>query len=148
MMAKAIELRPGAAALHANLGEVLRMTGRFAEAAASFRAALRIKPDAGLVSVLGLTLAQQGEHDKAMQACRAAVNAAPRSAVVQYRAGMVYALQGEAEQARAFHEAALGIDPNFAPARQALRELSIARTQSAEAISAGNARPTDAGAPS
>jgi tetratricopeptide (TPR) repeat protein len=130
MMTRAVELQPGAAALHANLGEVLRMTGRFGEAAAAFRAALRIRPDAGLVSVLGLTLAQQGKFDEALQACRAALNAAPQSAVVQYRAGLVHALRSDPRQARAHYERALATDANFMPARQALRELSIAEAPS------------------
>jgi hypothetical protein len=47
----------------------------------------------------------------------------------------VYALQSDHEQARAHYERALGLDPNFAPARQALRELSIA-------ASAAGQRPT------
>ena len=124
LMSRAVALQPGVSSFHSNLAELLRQTGRFAEAEASFRQALRLKPtDAGLLSVLGLTIAQQGRIAEGMEACKAAVAMAPSAPVVHFRLGLVHAQQRQFDQARACFEAALAIDPKFVHARGALQQL-------------------------
>jgi Tfp pilus assembly protein PilF len=124
MMARAAQLQPGVSTYHSNLGELLRVMGRFAEAEASFRNALRLAPrDAGLLSVLGLTIAQQGRAAEGLEACRAAGAMAPHVAAVHYRTGLIHAQQRQFDSARASYEAALTADPKFSPAREALAKL-------------------------
>src|SRR5439155_21417078 len=45
LMAKAVALQPGWPKYHSNLGEMLRLFGRFQEAEASFRASLQLNPN-------------------------------------------------------------------------------------------------------
>jgi protein O-GlcNAc transferase len=122
-MARAISLQPTSPLYHGNMGELLRMMGRFDEAETSFRAALQLVPgNPGYMSALGLVLAQQGKLAEGVEVCRAAANSA-KTAVAYLRLGMVLAQQKQFAEARAAYEAGLALDANFGPVRQALRQL-------------------------
>lgn len=136
-MTQAVALQPNSSAYRHNLGETLRRLGRYQEAEASFRAALQLSPnDPQAMSNLGLTLAQQGRHAEGLEACRAAVAAGAHIPIVQYRLGRVLAQQHRHDEAREAFSAALAVDPNFAPASEALRELPTASSQTAPRTSA------------
>jgi tetratricopeptide (TPR) repeat protein len=124
MMARAVQLQPRVPLFHYNLGELLRLTGRFAEAEGAFRASLRLNPnDAGILSLLGLTLAQQGKAAEGLELCRRAVASGSQPALVHFRMGLVLAQQRRYAEARASYEASLAADPGFVHARRALEEL-------------------------
>jgi Flp pilus assembly protein TadD len=124
LMQQAVQILPNAPTYHNNLGELLRMLGRFAEAEAEFRTSLRLNPrDAGIVSTLGLTLAQQGKTDEGLRLAREAVPLSPGAATPHYRLGLIYAQLKRPAEARAAFDAALGIEPGFLPAREELAKL-------------------------
>jgi tetratricopeptide (TPR) repeat protein len=123
MMSQAVSLQPREPLYHSNLGEMLRMMGRFQEAEGAFRGALQLSPrDTVLMSTLGLTIAQQGRTEEGLQICRAALAVAP-SAGVHYRVGLILAQQKQFKEARAAYDAALAADPSYIHARDAIRQL-------------------------
>lgn len=125
-MTQAVALQPNVAIYHSNLGELLRLMGRYPEAEASIRAALRLAPRDPLTqSVLGLILAQQGRTDEGLEACRAALAIDPNAPFVHFRLGAIFAQQRRFAEARAAYEAALAIDPGFADAKQAIKALPV-----------------------
>jgi len=125
MMSEAVALQPRAATYQTNLGEMLRLLGRFEEAEAAFRTSLELTPrEPQVLSALGLTLAQQGRWAEALEACQAAVRLNPRAAVSHLRLGDVLAHQGRTAEARAAYEAALALDPTFDDAKRALQSLA------------------------
>ena len=124
LMNQAVALEPHSAEYHNNLAELLRMMGRFAEAESVFRTSLRINPrDAGVLSTLGLTIAQQGRAEEGLRTARDALLTNPNLAAAHYRVGLILAMLRDFAAARASQEAALALDPNFGPARQALQQL-------------------------
>lgn len=124
LMAQAVQALPNAPTYHNNLGELLRMLGRFAEAEAEFRTSLRLNPrDVGICSTLALTVAQQGRTAEGLEAARAAIAMAPGAAAPHYRLGLIYAQLRNHAEARASFEKALALDPGYAPAREAMQQL-------------------------
>ena len=124
LMAQAVQALPNAPTYRNNLGELLRMLGRFAEAEAEFRTSLKLNPrDAGIVSTLALTLAQQGRVAEGLEAAKASVAMAPKAPAPHYRLGLIHAQTRDFAQARAAYERALALDPAYAPAAEAMRQL-------------------------
>src|SRR5207249_2449817 len=79
LLAQAVALQPNSAIYQANLGEALRLVGRFNEALLALQASLRINPnDPNVLSNAGLTLGQLGRSEEGLAACRAAVGMNPR----------------------------------------------------------------------
>lgn len=124
LMTQAVQILPNAPLFHNNLGELLRMMNRFAEAEASFRASLRLNPrDAGVLSTLGLTMAQQGRTADGLQAVHAAIAMAPNEAAAHFRLGLIHAQLGRYVEARASYDKALAVDPTYIHASEAIRQL-------------------------
>lgn len=129
MMTRATEVKPNAAIYHSDLGEMYRMLGKFQEAEQAFRNSLRIgPPDLGVMSALGLTIAQQGRPAEGLEMCRNALKINPKVAPVHFRIGLILAQQGDRAAARASYQTALELDPNYAPAQRSLAELDAAKT--------------------
>jgi tetratricopeptide (TPR) repeat protein len=124
LMARAVALAPTSPVYHGNMGELLRLMGKFAEAGNCFRAALQLAPnDPGYMSVLGQILVQQGKAAEGLELCCTAAKIGANNAAAQFRLGMVLAQQKKYAEARAAFEATLVINPSFGAARQALRQL-------------------------
>lgn len=75
------------------------------------------------MSLLGITLTQQGRMAEGEQVCRQAVAMNNKVPVLHFRLGWVQNQQGRYREARASYEAALGLDPAFGLAQQALQAL-------------------------
>jgi len=130
LMTQAVALQPRSAACHANLGEMLRLMGRYKEAEAHLRSAWQLSPnDPGLLSTLGLTLAQQGRTTEGLEACRSALAMNPKLPVLHLRVGLILAQELKHRDARQAYESALALDPAFFPARRALQELPTDPTE-------------------
>jgi len=126
-MQRAAGLRPRWAPYYANVGVMLAQLGRDAEAETAFRASLALRPDdPENLSNLAVVLARRGQVAEAVERGRAAAEMKPTVPAAHYRLGLILASQGNLDEARSSHEAALGLDPNFQPARAALRELAEA----------------------
>ena len=64
-----LECSPDNAQAHSNLGRVLSLQGKFAEAEAQFQAALKLKPkDADIRKSYASALAEQGRREEAVSA--------------------------------------------------------------------------------
>jgi Flp pilus assembly protein TadD len=123
LMSMAVSIQPNSPIYHGNLGELLRLMGRFAEAENSLRAAVQLAPgDPGHRSALGLVLAQQGKFAEGVQMCRASAKAA-NTAVAYFRLGAVLVQGKQFAEARAAYEQALALDPRFDKARAAIAHL-------------------------
>jgi tetratricopeptide (TPR) repeat protein len=109
---------------HYNLGLLLSITNRPAEAIAEYEKALArdpMHPDARLN--MATALARQGRTDQALRELTRLVDQDPDNAVARTNFGVLLIQQGKVEQARAQLEAALRADPNLGPARQALESI-------------------------
>jgi len=116
----AISLEPRAHRYRYQMGEVLRLQNKYPEAQAAFMSALELHPgDPEVQSALGLTLVQQGRTEEGLGICRAALQTGGRLPVAHLRMGHAHALAGSREQALRCFNAAIALDPQFAPALNA-----------------------------
>jgi tetratricopeptide (TPR) repeat protein len=109
---------------HYNLGLLLSLTDRTADAIAEYEKALARDPmhaDARLN--MATALARQGRMDQASRELTRLVEQDPDNAVARTNLGVVLIQQGKVEQARVQLEAALRGDPGLEPARQALESI-------------------------
>jgi len=110
---------------HYNLGLLLAVTNRTAEAIAEYEKALARDPmhaDARLN--MATALARLGRMDQAARTLTQLVEQDPDNALARTNLGVVLIQQGKVEQARAQLEAALRADPDLGPARQALDAIT------------------------
>lgn len=130
LMAAAVAAAPREADYRWNLAELQRELGRFGDAEATIRTVLALTPnDAGAMCFLGLVLILQGNLAEGLAAYRSA--ASYPFAGVHVQIGDALAKHG-APEARACYEAALALDPSFAPAQQGLRDLTVTAIRASE----------------
>jgi tetratricopeptide (TPR) repeat protein len=104
-----------------NLGEAWAAQGKLAQAAAHYRAALRLQPDfAQALYNLGAALGAQGKLAQAAAQYRAALRLKPDFPEAQNNLGEVLATQGKLAQAEAQYRAALRLRPDLAVTRNNL----------------------------
>ncbi len=150
LISRAIELSPGNAAYHYNLGIVLRDAGRLAESAARYAEAIRLDPrhvDANVNLAVVLTELQRPEE--AVTACDRAIAIAPDHAAAHCNRGNAHRDLRRFEHALRDYDAAIRLRPDFAEA-YANRGVTLgdlerweeAVTSHASAIAL---RPSDAG---
>lgn len=120
------------AAIHNNLGAVLRQTGDLTGAVASYRVA--IEKDPSLVEGwlnLGTALAEQSQADAATAAFQRALALDPRNATARVRLAQQYRALGAQAEARRLLEEAVGLAPDQPDAHyllgQVLEELGDRR---------------------
>ncbi len=124
ILRRIIDLRPGMAPAHLNLGNVLQAQGRLAEAALSIRHALKITPrDFIAHSNLGSVFEQMGCPDNAEAAYRNALDLAPDNPTLHEALGRMLEQQAHPDEALIAYSAALKIDRNYAPAHTAMGTL-------------------------
>jgi len=115
--AEALALRPDAAEVHYNLGNVRKHQGRLDDAVASYRQAVAINPNlAEAQSNLGNTLAELGRLEEAAAAHSKAVALRPDSAEMHFNLGNVLKDQVKLTAAAAAYRDALRFGPNHAGA--------------------------------
>jgi protein O-mannosyl-transferase len=111
---------------HANLGERLIETGHLDEAAAEFREALRLEPDAAEVrGMLGDVLWRLGRAPEAERELRQASRTLPRDAAIRASLGNALQALGRLDEAVAEYTVALQIEQG--PSRaEMLNDLGVA----------------------
>jgi len=120
--------RPEDARIHLELGKRLKREGRKDEAAASFREAIRLKPDhVPALNNLGTLLQRQGEIDEAAGCYERALGYKPDVAELHSNLGSIRELRGEWEAAEAGYRRALALKPTYAPAHFNLGRLLVGR---------------------
>ncbi|HEY1848571.1 MAG TPA: tetratricopeptide repeat protein [Opitutaceae bacterium] len=123
---KALALDPSGAGIHANLASALARTpGGRDEAIREYEAALRLEPsDAVGHYALGLLLARDPARSaQAMGQFEESVNLDPESAEAQFALGISLVAAGRKAEGEGHLRRAIGIRPDFALARQALRQV-------------------------
>jgi len=128
---KAIDLYPGDARAHYDLGQALERKGQAADAIDEYRIALRDDPNNSMNSAvytdLGLALARTGKLDESIESYQKALAANPRDARAHVGLGAAFLqldrVQDSIEQCRA----ALEIDPSSSEAHNTLG-VDLART--------------------
>jgi len=124
-MRVAAALQPSSVEYRMSLAELYRRVGRLEQSQKEIQSALKLSPgDPNILSALGFTMAQRGQVAEGLENCRAAAAIAPTLPGPPYIIGLIHQQVGEREEARAAFEAALAVDSNFAPARDALAELA------------------------
>jgi tetratricopeptide (TPR) repeat protein len=115
---QAVRIRPDYAEAHSNLGMVLAVQEKLAEAVVSYEEALRLKPDlAETHNNLANLLRHQGKLEQAVASYQKALHIKPRYAEAYCNLGLVLLEQGRLTEAEASQKNAICIDPTIAEAR-------------------------------
>jgi tetratricopeptide (TPR) repeat protein len=132
---KALELNPGCAVAHSNLGGLLSTEGQFDEAETHLRAALRLDPESGAAHFnLGIMLFRQGRNEEATEHLAAAVRLKPEHATAQRTLGVLLANKGMPEQAISHLREAVRLEPDNTTAHYCLAKALVGQRQTEEAI--------------
>ena len=130
LMSKAIQINPGNAAYHSNLGNALKDLKRADEAAESYRKALSILPDfASAHSNLGAALRELGQLQDAMNSLQRAIALQPDLASAHVNLGNVLKDMGQAESAVKSFRKALDIEASDSIALGSLVNLIQGQNQ-------------------
>jgi Tfp pilus assembly protein PilF len=136
---KALTLQPDNADVYCDLGYSLYLQGEWTESSKQLQHALRLAPDhARAHNNLGLVLARLGQNDEAMaEFKKGGCTAADAHINVAY----CNLLAGNSALARQHLETALKLDPDSAPAKKALQDMTVllARQQPSEADTSAGA---------
>jgi predicted O-linked N-acetylglucosamine transferase (SPINDLY family) len=101
--------------IYCALGNALARQGKFPEAIAAYREAIRIDPSLAIFHCgLGDVLIEQGNLDEAVAAYRQAVRIDPSLAITYGSLGNALAAQGKLDEAIAAYRRAISINPGFA----------------------------------
>ncbi|MDJ1170142.1 tetratricopeptide repeat protein [Roseofilum sp. BLCC_M154] len=127
---RALELNPQYATAYYNLGIALRDQNKLTEAVESYRRAIELNPQFASPHIgLGSIFIEQKEFTEAEQAYRRALslpdqNAIPASVhtLAHNNLGYILQQQGDLQAAITEYNQAIQLDPNFATARNNLRE--------------------------
>jgi TolB-like protein/Tfp pilus assembly protein PilF len=118
-MEQCLVVAPNSARAHALLGSTFRYAGRPAEAIQLHEKALRLNPMPDSYELWGLGAAYNdtGQYEKAIAACKKAIEIAPNDRWAHFYLTYAYSSSGREEEARTEAEEFLRIDPKFSLAR-------------------------------
>jgi len=123
---KLLEMEPGNADAHSNLGYALMRQDRLDEAVLHLNEAVRIKPNLPQPhNNLGHILAQQNKFDEAIIHFKKALRIKPDLATAHNDLGYVLASQGRLEEAIRHFEEAVRIKPDFTDAQRNLKNALL-----------------------
>jgi arylsulfatase A-like enzyme/tetratricopeptide (TPR) repeat protein len=113
---------------HYNLGWLAGLEGNVEEGLGHLQVAVEVEPkNAEAHNALGSLYLRQGDLPKAQDQFAEATRLSPGSAWAHYNLGVVFAREKNKERAVSEFKQALQADPNFRPAREALRQIEGAR---------------------
>jgi MYXO-CTERM domain-containing protein len=113
---------------HYALGDAWREAGDCARADGEYQRAIALRPTESRPHInRAICLAQLGRDDDAERELRASLALFPRSATVLHDLGTLALGRDRVDEARKWFEAALAVDPDYAPARAALADLESRR---------------------
>jgi tetratricopeptide (TPR) repeat protein len=124
LMEAADRSAPGSAKTQAALGQAFAAKGQLERSAEAYQRALAIWPGyTPVLSDLALILSQLDRHGEALRAARLAVDRLPRDPLGWNNLGFAYYHAGRLSEAASAWRTALPIRPDFAAARNNLREV-------------------------
>ena len=116
-MQRAVKLAPQVALFHANLGEMLRLSGRPRLAVEAARRALAVEPNMpAALSNLGVALYELKDYEEAARAQRKAIAAKPDFAEAHSNLGNALHALRRFDEAVAAYRRAIALNPNYADA--------------------------------
>jgi tetratricopeptide (TPR) repeat protein len=131
----ASELDPGAARAHEELGDVNFQLHRYANAAESYEAYLRLDDRVAPVFYkLALAARADGHLTRAISALKNAARLAPPFPEAEYLLGLCLKDRGELREAQEAFERAVALAPALIPAREELAELHRLQSQTREEL--------------
>jgi tetratricopeptide (TPR) repeat protein len=131
---EALRLEPEFPLARVDLGSALGQVGRYDEAAAQFRAALRLGETADLRYDLGLVYARQGRMGDAIRECEAALRLAPDHDRAHAQLGLALAASGRLDEALVHLQRASELKPGDVPIRRFLASTLVLAGRGAEAL--------------
>ncbi|MDA1315301.1 MAG: FG-GAP-like repeat-containing protein [Acidobacteria bacterium] len=115
VLSKALDLNPGSAQEHLNLGLALLRAGQMPEGIAQVEKAQEIDPALPHTYFnLGIEFKKQGETDRALAQLERMAERVPDHAKTHYQLGSLYKQKGDTERAIAELEKAVELDPSLA----------------------------------
>lgn len=130
-----LELQPGLAEVHGNLGFVYAQKKDWANAEASYLAALELNPaDPNFMLALTEVYRDSGQDEKAQELLDQMASERPEDAGAQLNRGVLLLNSGRSQEAQAAFEAALAADPSVALAHYHLGTLLVGQGKVPEAI--------------
>lgn len=135
LISRALQIRPNAAAYHANLAEVWRAMGQLDRAIGACQIALRLQPNyPEALNNLGLALLARGDTAGALEYFRAAVQLRPDFAMAHNNLGNSLLSRGDTAGAIACFRKAIEHNPHLAEAHSNLGQLLCERNEVKEAL--------------
>jgi tetratricopeptide (TPR) repeat protein len=126
LIGRAVALRPGAAAFHANLAEAYRSIGQLERAVGCCRTALLLHSDYPEARVnLGLALQGLGRHDEAVLAYQSALELRPNDAIAHTNLATALRALGQTDAALEHFGLAVTAQPGLALARTNLGQFLL-----------------------
>jgi len=112
---RAVALAPNLAMAYTYLGTVLSFAGESKEAVGFLKTAIRLNPlpDAGPYFQLGFAYRDLGQYNKAIAACKKAINISPNLLIPHIILTSIYSMAGRETEAHAQAKEVLRINPNF-----------------------------------
>jgi tetratricopeptide (TPR) repeat protein len=135
LISRAVAIRPGAFAFHANLAEAYRLQGQFDRAIGCCRMALALEPNyPEALCNLGASLQGQGKQAEAIDYFRRALELVPDFAVAHNNLGIALRETGEPDAALEHFRRAVAVDPSFAAAQTNLGQMLLDRGEAEAAL--------------
>ena len=120
-LGRAVEINPGYAALHTNLGAALQRQHRLDEAAAQYEWALQLNPNVPETHYdLGLVYLAQQRLPQAEEEFARAAQLDPQSVAAESKLAQTLELEGRLEEAERHYARAVQLNPGSAEAHEAL----------------------------
>jgi Flp pilus assembly protein TadD len=131
----ALSYAPWSPELHDFMGTTLGELGKFEQARAELREALRLRPNYFEATYdLGVLLDRHGETEEAIKYLREAASLRPKDAMAHVSLGGVLVQQGHVDEAVALYREALELRPNFPNLHYSLGVALIYQQRIGEAI--------------
>ena len=131
---------PASYRVHQLSAEIFEVANRYSEAAAEYRKAIALNPDApNLHFQLGRAILLQSHSMEALQQAnaefRSELKVSPEDGPTYFQLGQIAQIQGNSAEAKANFERAVSLSPGFVQARIALGNIYSREKQYTEAIS-------------